>query len=178
MVASDTRRLYKIDMAQAFADRSASTAVIATVTLGGQLRGSFVDFDGTSVFVGAYEKDAEKARGHFLPLSIFDAHNDKTVHEVIADRTISIPVEAQGAAFNKQGNPWITASSSKFGKLHKLDAKTGRLVSGYEMVVGIEDLAFDEEGRLWSVSEAGSIRWQKWAKTYPLLFRIDLNKLM
>jgi len=177
LIASDTRRLYKIDTALAFAGQNASTAVIATVKLGGQLKGSFVDFDGTSVFVGSYEKDAEKAKGHFLPLSIFDTHNDKTVNEVIADRTISIPVEAQGAAFDKEGNLWITASSSKFGKLYKLDAKTGRLVSSYEMVIGIEDLAFDDEGRLWSVSEAGSMRWQKWAKTYPLLFRIDLNKL-
>jgi hypothetical protein len=45
------------------------------------------------------------------------------------------------------------------------------------MVIGIEDLAFDDEGRVWSVSEAGSIRWQKWSRTFPLLFRIDLGKL-
>ena len=35
----------------------------------------------------------------------------------------------------------------------------------------------DDEGRLWSVSEAGSLRWQKWSKIFPLLFRIDPNKL-
>jgi len=177
LVASDTRRLYKIQATSAFAGQTASTAVIATVKLGGQLKGSFIDFDGTSMFVGSYERDAEKAKGHFLPLSIFETHKDKTVNEVIAVRTISIALEAQGAAFDKEGNLWIAASSSKFGALNKLDAKTGRLLSSYEMVIGIEDLAFDNEGRLWSVSEAGSIRWQKWSKTYPLLFRIDLNKL-
>ena len=26
-------------------------------------------------------------------------------------------------------------------------------------------------------SEAGSLRWQKWSKTFPLLFRVDLSKL-
>ncbi len=169
--------LYKIDGASAFEGQSASTAVIATVKLGGRLKGSFVDFDGTSVFIGSYEKDTEKAKGHFLPLSVFDTHNNKTVNEIIAVRTISIPVEAQGAAFDMEGNLWISASSSKFGTLYKLDAKRGRLLSSYDMVIGIEDLAFDDEGSLWSVSEAGSIRWQKWGKTYPLLFRIDLNKL-
>ena len=177
LVASDTRRLYKIDATAAFAGQSATTAVIAAVRLGGQVKGSFVDFDGTSVFVGSYEKDADKAKGHFLSPSIFDTHKDKTVNEDIAVRTIPIPREAQGAAFDKEGNLWIAASSSKYGMLHKLDAGTGRSMSSYEMVIGIEDLAFDDEGRLWSVSEAGSIRWQKWSKTFPLLFRIDPNKL-
>lgn len=177
LVAADTRRLYKIDIAQAFADQRASTAVIATVKLGGRLKGSFADFDGNAVFIGSHEKDAEQAKGHFLPVSVFSTHNDKTVNEAIAVRTISIPANAQGAAFDKEGNLWITASSSKFGTLYKLNAQTGRLVSAYEMVIGIEDLAFDDEDRLWSVSEAGSIRWQKWGQTYPLLFRMDPNTL-
>jgi outer membrane protein assembly factor BamB len=178
LVAADTRRLYKIDAASAFAGQGASTAVIASVRLGGQVKGSFVDFDGASLVVGSYEKDAARAKAHFLPLSIFDTPGGKTVDEGVAVRTIPIPVEAQGAAFDKEGNLWISASSGKFGALYKLDARTGRPLSSYEMVIGIEDLAFDEESRLWSVSEAGSIRWQKWSKTYPLLFRIDLDKLL
>jgi outer membrane protein assembly factor BamB len=177
LVAADTRRLYKIDARSAFGGQDASAAVIGTVMLSGQLKGSFLDFDGTSIFVGSYERDVEKAKGRFLPLSIFDTHDGKAVNEVFAVRTISIPVESQGAAFDKEGNLWVTASSSKFGTLYKLDAKTGRVLSSHKMVIGIEDLAFDDEGRLWSVSEAGSIRLQKWAKTFPLLFRIDLNKL-
>jgi len=177
LVAADTRRLYKINARSAFSGPDSSAAVIATVKLSGQLKGSFVDFDGTSIFVGSYEKDVEKAKGHFLPLSIFDGHDKKGVDEVVAVRTISIPVESQGAAFDKEGNLWIAAGNSKFGTLYKLDVKTGLVLSSHEMVIGIEDLAFDDEGILWSVSEAGSIRWKKWAKTYPLLFRIDLNKL-
>lgn len=45
------------------------------------------------------------------------------------------------------------------------------------MVIGMEDISFDDQGRLWSVSEAGSLRWQQWSKTFPLLFRVDLDKL-
>jgi sugar lactone lactonase YvrE len=177
LIAADTRRLYKIDARLTFTRQNSTAAVIATVKLSGQLKGSFVDFDGTSVFVGSYEKDVAKGKGYFLPLSIFETHQDKAVDEVIALRTISIPVLSQGAAFDKEGNLWISASSSKFGTLYKLDVKTGQVISSHEMVIGIEDLAFDDEGRLWSVSEAGSLRWSRWAKTFPVVFQIDVTKL-
>lgn len=177
LIAADTRRLYKIDIAAAFPPGSSSNAITATVALRGKLKGSFVDFDGDSVFIGSYEKDAAKAMGHFLPLSVFDTHNGETIDETAAIQSIPLPTEAQGAAFDKAGNLWITASSSRFGLLYRLDRKTGQTASNFEMVIGIEDIAFDDEGRLWSVSEAGSLRWQKWSKTFPVLFRVDLSKL-
>lgn len=177
LIAADTRRLYRIDMAAAFAPGGSSNAVTATVALHGDLKGAFVDFDGGSVFIGSYEKEAGKAKGHFLPLSLFDTHNGKTVIEAAAIRSIPLPPEAQGAAFDKAGNLWITASSSRFGLLSRLDGKTGQAASSFEMVIGIEDIAFDDEGRLWSVSEAGSLRWQKWSETFPVLFRVDTGKL-
>jgi sugar lactone lactonase YvrE len=177
MIAADTRRLYKIDMAAAFVPGSSSNAIVASVGLRGELKGSLVDFDGTSVFIGSSEKDAAKAKGYFLPLSIFETHNGKTVNETAAIRSISLPAEAQGAAFDKAGNLYVTASNSRFGVLSRLDGKTGESLSSYEMVIGVEDIGFDGAGRLWSVSEAGSLRWQKWSKTFPVLFQVDLSKL-
>lgn len=177
LIAADTRRLYKIDMAAAFQPGILSNAITATVALSGELKGSFIDVDGHSVFIGSYEKDAAKAKGHFLPISVFDTHNGKTVSEAAAVRLIPLPQEAQGATSDNAGNLWITASSSRFGLLYKLDSKTGQAASIFEMVIGIEGIAFDDEGRLWSVSEAGSLRWQKWRKTFPVLFRVDLSKL-
>jgi hypothetical protein len=38
------------------------------------------------------------------------------------------------------------------------------------MVTGVEGIAFDALGRLWTVSEAGSLRW---SHAYPVLFSID-----
>ncbi len=179
VVVSDTRRLYRIDTAKAF---SASTEISAQgvtgmVTLRGELKGSFVDFDGQAVFAGAFEKDASKAKGHYLLPSIFDVHNGKSVDESVSLRSVALPVDAQGAAFDAQGRLWVSASSSKFGSLSKLDAKTGQVFSSYEMVIGIEDLAFDDAGRIWALSEAGSLRWSKWSKTFPVLFRMDVSKL-
>ena len=45
------------------------------------------------------------------------------------------------------------------------------------MVIGIEDAAFDDTGGLWAVAEAGSLRWRMWSETFPVLFRVDLDKL-
>jgi hypothetical protein len=177
LIAADTRRIYRIDAAAAFSPGSPSSAVTGTVALRGEVKGSFVDFDGTDLFLGAYEKDAAKAKGHFLPLSIFDKRDRKAVDETAATRSIPLPTEAQGAAFDKAGDLWIAASSLRFGWLYRIDSRRGEVAAKYEMVPGIEDLAFDDEGRLWSVSEAGVLRWRASAKTFPVLFRADLSKL-
>jgi outer membrane protein assembly factor BamB len=115
LVAADTRRLYKIDAASAFAGQGASTAVIATVKLGGQVKGSFSDFDGAAVLVGSYEKSVEKAKAHFLPLSTFDTHKDQAVNEEFALRTIPIPLEAQGRPSTRKaifGSPPAAGNSA------------------------------------------------------------------
>ena len=177
LVVSDTPRLYKINSAAAFSGSSSPTAIEATVKLGGEVKGSFVGFDGTSLFVGSYDKDADKAKGHFLPLSIFDTHRHKIVTEGDASRAIPLPTDAQGAAFDRAGMLWLSASSSKFGRLYRLESASGRVLSSHDMVIGIEDLAFDERGKLWSVSEAGSLRWQKWSAAFPVLFQVDPSRL-
>ena len=177
LVASDTRRLYKIDMNKAFQDGHTKNALLGAVRLAGELKASFVDFDRTAIFIGSSEKDANKAKGFFLPVSIFETHNGKTVKEDMALKSFPIAVEAQGAAFDKQGNLWMTFSSSKHGRLQKVDPNSGKVLAEYEMVIGIEDIGFGEDGRLWSVSEAGSLRWSRWVKTFPVVFQIDVTKL-
>ena len=177
LIAADTRRLYKIDMNKAFGDGHTQNSILGAFKLAGELKGSFVDFDGTTIFIGSSEKDASKAKGFFLPFALFDSHNGKTVKEESATSSFQIAAEAQGAAFDKQGNLWLTFSSSKYGSLQKVDPKSGRVLAKFEMVIGIEDIGFDEHGRLWSVSEAGSIRWMKWSKTFPVIFEMDISKL-
>jgi streptogramin lyase len=79
--------------------------------------------------------------------------------------------------FDASGALWLASSNSKYGALYRLDPKTGAVQAKFEMVIGIEDLGFDTEGRLWSVSEAGTRRWSKWSKTYPVIFQIDVSAL-
>jgi hypothetical protein len=168
LVVSDTRRLYRIQ----------SGVVTASVALGGEVKGSFIAFDGKALFSGTYDKDASRSKGHYLPLSIFSTHDGRTVDQSNAIATIPLPPLAQGATFDKAGNLWITSSSSRLGALYRVDAKTGAIASRYEIVIGVEGMAFDDDGLLWSISEAGSLRWQRWSHAFPVVFRFDPGKLV
>lgn len=177
LLASDTRRLYQIDLRQALKDGNADQALKSTVRLTGDLKGSFMDFDGTNIFIGSSEKTQEKAKGFYLSLDIFEKFKGKTIKEDIALNSIPVGTEGNGAAFDAQGNLWTASSNSKYGMLEKRDPKTGAVLAQYSQVIGIEDLGFDAQGRLWSVSEAGTIRWSKWTRTFPVIFQIDIGKL-
>ena len=177
LVLSDTRVLYKINLKQAFAEKTAAKAIVSRVELKGGLKGSFVDFDGKDLWVGSSEKEIDKARAHKLSTDIFLKPSSDSIGENKATHVIPIPTEANGLAFDAKGQVWLTASNSKYGALYKLNAKTGEVLQKFEMVIGIEDLGFDENGMLWSVSEAGTRRWSKWAYTFPVIFRIEVEKL-
>lgn len=175
LLVADTRKLYKIDLARALSGQT--DFVVATLSLGGDMKGSLADFDGKSVFIASSEKDADKARGFFLPLSLFDTHAGAVLTPADASRIIAVPALAQGAAFDRDGALWMTFSNSKTGALKKLDAASGAVLASFDMVIGIEDISFDAQGRLWTVSEAGSLRWSRWSHSYPVLFSIDPARL-
>lgn len=177
MVLSDTFKLYKIDLTKAFSPETSANAITATATLSGQVKGSFIDFDGRSLFVGSFERDATRSKGHFLPLSVFELAAGQSADERIALRTIPLPERAQGAAFDASGTLWISSSSRQSGMLFKLDANTGKIINQYESMIGTEDISFDPNGNLWSVSEAGSLRWKSWKNGRPVIFQISPNLL-
>jgi hypothetical protein len=177
LIVADTHRLYKIDLAKAFSSSQAANAVMATLDLKGKLKASFVDFQAGSVFIGAYEKNTTDSNGYYLPFALFDSHNGKSINETMASRSIPLPLQSQGAAFDHNGVLWITSSNGQFGLLSRLDSKTGAVHARYEMVNGIEDIGFDDEDKMWSVSESGSIRWRNRSVTFPVIFRIETQRL-
>jgi hypothetical protein len=175
LLVADTRKLYKIDLARALGGQG--DFVVATLTLGGDMKGSLAGFDGKSIFIASSEKDEAKARAYYLPLSLFDTHDGAVLTPAEASRSFAVPALAQGAAFDRDGALWMTFSNSKAGALKRLDAASGAVLASYEMVIGVEDISFDPQGRLWTVSEAGSLRWSRWSHAYPLLFSIDPARL-
>lgn len=177
LIVADTRRLYKIDMGRAFADGNTRGALLGTIDLKGQVKGSFVDFDGTSILVGSSEKDPARARAFFLPYSLFDRPNNAAIDERAASRSFPIAADAQGAAFDGDGKLWLSFSNSKHGMLQKVDPVSGAVLERHDMVIGIEDIGFDPHGTLWSVSEAGSLRWSQWPTHFPVIFSVDTGKL-
>jgi hypothetical protein len=177
LIVADTHRLYRIDMAKAFADGNADNALRGTISLGGEVKGSFVDFRDGAILVGSYEKDASRAKAFYLPYALFDRHDDSVIDEQAATRSFPIAALAQGAAFDPQGYLWLAFSNSKKGLLQKLDPVSGKVLAEHQMVNGIEDLGFDAQGRLWAVSEAGSLRWSTWSTVFPIVFEMDVGKL-
>jgi len=83
----------------------------------------------------------------------------------------------QGTAFDSTGALWLSTSDSRHGLLVRSDSPGQAPTARHAMVIGMEGLAFDAQGALWSVSEAGSLRWQRWGVHYPVLFRIDPARL-
>lgn len=170
---ADTRLLGRFDLARALA-AGGTAAAERTWPLASPLRGSFLSRHGGRLWLGAWNPNGEGQMSalHEDALEAADALDGR--HVAV---TFPIPSRAQGAAFDPAGALWITRSSSRIGELLRLDPADGRVLATYPAAIGIEDIGFDADGRLWSVSEAGSRRWLAWTTFYPLLFRIDPARL-
>lgn len=176
LLLADTRQLFRIDVARALASGQAEGAM-QSVRLAGELRGSFAGFDGQHAWIGTWTKDVSLARMYRLDDHLFDLHDGRSVDHLAGSvESIPIPAEVQGLAFDRHGDPWVSASSGTFGELYHLD-RQGRVHGKFEMVAGLEDIEFDSTGRLWGVSESGSKKYMHWATHFPQVFEIDVAKL-
>lgn len=178
-VVADTRYLWRIDLEKALASGKAEGALRGTLKLGGELRGSFMGFDGNDLWIGTYtvRKEAAKAKLHRLKTALFDEQDGATIDERNAAETMPSPPLGQGMAFQGKETIWIAASSSQIGWLHKLERAAGKVLATHDTIIGIEGIDFDAEGRLWAVSEAGAKKYLKWSLHFPVIFAIDLSKL-
>jgi hypothetical protein len=178
LVLADIHDLWRIDLEQAFATGSAERALRGHVKLGGALEGHFATFDGADLWIGVYTvtRDAARAKMYRLPLRVFDEQDGRTIDERQAIQTLAVPPLGQGAAFAGD-ELWMAASSSRVGALYRLDRITGRVITRYDILNGIEGIAFDEAGRLWTVSEAGARKYQHWPQLLPIILEIDIAKL-
>jgi DNA-binding beta-propeller fold protein YncE len=172
---ADTRQVFMIDLEKALASGTSAGASRA-VKITGELRGSYATHDGKDAWIGTWTKDQPKARMFRLDPRLFDDYDGQTVKEDRAVESIPVPLEAQGAAFDKSGNLWVSASNSRWGKLYRLD-RQGNVKAEYAMVAGLEDLTVDDSGRLWSLSESGTRKYLHWETRFPYIFQIDVDKL-
>lgn len=105
------------------------------------------------------------------------AAGDAALDERAARGTLPSADQTQGAAVAADGFLWLTLSDGRFGRLRKIDAETGIVMASFAMPAGIEDLEFAPDGRLWTVSEAGSQRRSGWRTFYPVVFSVDIGAL-
>jgi DNA-binding beta-propeller fold protein YncE len=173
---ADTQQVFLIDIEKALATGSSANASRA-VKITGELRGSYATFDGKDAWIGTWTKEQSKARMFRLDPHLFDDYDGQTVKEDRAVESIPVPLEVQGAAFDKAGNLWVSASNSRWGKLYKLD-RQGNVKGEYAMPAGLEDLTVDDSGRLWGLSESGTRKYIGWETKFPYIFSIDTAKLV
>ena len=177
LFVADTWRLYEVDMARAFDPTLAGTALVRSLSLRFPLRGSFLAHRGDALWIGEYKRPGP-GEIHELPLTAVEAAAEPAgLGPEHVRRSFPVAPKSQGAAFDADGFLWLSQSNSQEGALQKVDPATGAVLAGYEAVAGIEDLGFDADGMLWSVSEAGSRRWHNWPTYFPVLFSIDVGAL-
>ncbi|WP_290817508.1 hypothetical protein [Ferrovibrio sp.] len=137
------------------------------------LGSNFLSFDGRLLWFGRYSREDSAARLIAADPATLFGGNTKPFRAAEAVRSLTLPFHAQGATFDAKGNLWISASNGRMGKLYRIDTQTGAVLAQHAAMAGLEDLARGEDGLLWSVSEAGSQRWNSWATFFPLLFSFD-----
>ena len=197
LILSDTRRLYRINLEQAIKDQNTTNAITGTLDLGGALRGSFAAFvpasawsqlqpgdmpatgfeNGPGMLIGTWSTSARKASAYILPLSLFDRHNGTLITENNAVHSLELKARAQGGSFAPDGSLWFSYSSHDFGRVEQTTVAGDTVKARYELVSGTEDISFDDQGNLWAVSEAGSLRWRSWRTSFPVVFKLDITLL-
>jgi hypothetical protein len=94
-----------------------------------------------------------------------------------AEHSIPLPMRVQGAAWDKNGELWVSRSSTQFGEIARLEQSTGQILERHDAAPGIEDLEFDDDGKLWSLSEAGAKPYAHAPEVFPRVFCLDIEKL-
>lgn len=169
---TDTWALIEIDPESLFDPLRRDASVLRRVSLRFPLRGSFAAGTADGLWIGEYKRSSG-AFLRYVTLDTVDAADPVAGlgPDAIA-REVPAPVRSQGAAVHPDGTLWVSASSSQFGRLYRLDPATGAVKAEFPAPVGTEDLGFDAQGRLWTVSEAGAAKYRNWPAFHPVVMRL------
>lgn len=179
VVVADTRQDWKVDLAKALSTGHGEGNTRGMIKLASGFGSAFSFFDGKDLWNGVFatQKDSDGAKIYRVPLALFD-QADHTVTRDNALDVMKIPIEVQGAAVDREGRLWLSASyGKKNGRLYRFDRATGAVLAQYDMPPRIENIAFDAEGRLWAVSESGALKYRADPQYFPVIFEIDVAKL-
>jgi hypothetical protein len=179
VVVADTRQDWRVNLNQALQVGRADGATKGMIKLGAGYGSGFTFFDGKDLWNGVWaaEKDAADAKIYRVDLGLFDKRGHTVTKENAVD-VVKIPMQVQGAAIDKQGNLWMSASQGEnLSRLYRVDRKTGAVLAQHDMPPRIENISFDTDGKLWAISESGALKYQKDKQHFPVIFEIDVSKL-
>jgi hypothetical protein len=175
-----SKQIFKLDLEKAIREGNCNESVLSKIIVHKSMGPAFLTYDGRYLWFGQYTKsksDAPKIYKIDPNGSFKEGPEIAKLSPDMALFSFEIDIESQGATFDKDGYLWLSQSGSKMGKIQKVNPSNGKVVKEYELMAGVEDLATAPDGKLWSVSEAGTKRWFKWQTFYPLIFEIDITKL-
>jgi sugar lactone lactonase YvrE len=177
---ADTHTLFATDLAGAFEGRPPRFHVIP---LGPGVTGGLAASGADAIWLGTYREDGPGRLYRFPTAALDRITEGAALNAEDATVVLAIPSQAQGAAIDRAGRLWVARSDLRWGELDRLDPASGRVEREYKVPPGIEGIAFDGNGRLWAVSEAGARHFydQSWMSLimpfYPLVFAIDPARL-
>ena len=170
---ADTHTLFEVDLDRAFGNRAIQ---FRNFPLGAGLKGAFAASGRREIWIGTYEEDRPGRMFKYDRRILMALSDGAMLTRGLAAAELVIPSYAQGAAVSS-GNLWISRSELAWGFLEKLDLAAGRVVERYSVTGGVEGIAFDVDGGLWGVSEAGARHFPLYYPFFPLIFRLDLDRM-
>lgn len=173
-------KILKINLGKALEDGNCDQSILGEISLEGLMTPCFLTFDGRYLWFGTYSSDGSESPKIYKidPKKVFN--ESPSVCPVSPDMTLfSFEVDSwvQGAAFDHEGYLWLSQSTSRWGCIQRLNPSNGEILDEYELMAGIEDLAVSPDGELWSVSEAGTVKYLSWGTYFPVIFQIDVTGL-
>lgn len=174
---SDTWKLIELDADALFDPARQAGSVRRTVALRFPLRGSFAAGSADGLWIGEYKR-GEGGFLRYVTLATIDAADPVAgLGPDAIEREIPAPARSQGATVDGDGDLWVAASSSQFGKLYRIDGGSGAVLAEFAAPAGTEDLGIDGQGRLWTVSEAGAEKYRNWPSFHPFVMRLRPERL-
>jgi hypothetical protein len=177
---ADTHTLFVTDLAGALEGRPPP---FHAIPLGPGVTGGLAASGADAIWLGTYREDKPGRLYRFATAALGRITEGAALNAEDATAVLAIPSQAQGAAIDRAGRLWVARSDLRWGELDRLDPASGRVEREYKVPPGIEGIAFDGNGRLWAVSEAGARHFydQSWMSLimpfYPLVFAIDPARL-